>query len=128
MRKTGVKPDTSASQKRNCIEPHCVNSLVLVSKILRNFGGVKYENKAPVQKIFLQMYLEKCRQSQKKAYNDASNNVLESSEESSRDQETVLPAVLQPPLPQTPDPIVESNTDSEEESQDLLGGVTRLRR
>ena len=61
-------------------------------------------------------------------YNDASNNVLETSEESSGDEEALLPALPLPPPSQTQDPIVDSNTDSEEESQDLLGGVTRLRR
>ena len=67
-KKNWSKTGHICKKKCNYIKPHRVNSLVLVSEVVRNFGGIKYKNKAPVQNIFLKMYLEKCEQSQKKAY------------------------------------------------------------
>ena len=93
LRRTGVKQD-ACEPKRNCIEPHRIDLLVLVSEAVRTFGGIKYDNKPKIKNTFLEMYLQKCGQAE--VYNDASNNVLEISEESSGDEEATL---LPPPTP-----------------------------
>ena len=57
--------------KRNQLDPIRVGSLILVSETVLNFAGIRYDNKPPVQNIFLKLFLEKRGNDEKRIYENA---------------------------------------------------------
>ena len=111
--------------KRNQLDPIRVGSLVLVSETVLNFAGIRYDNKPPVENIFLKLFLEKRGNDEKRIYENARVHILETSDESSADENDTTHTPEQARASIQPHQEDEQHSDSEEESQDVLRPLPR---
>ena len=108
--------------RRNALDPVRVSKLILISETVLQFGGIRYENKPPVDNIFLRMHVAKKNAEEVAVYDNAQHNVVQTSDSSSEDE-----PVFDQPIAQTQaqrsretDVLPQEQSDSEEESEDLL--------
>ena len=92
-----------------------------------NFGGISYDNKPPVENIFLKIFLEKRGFDEKKTNANAQVNILETSNESSEDDGSSINIPSHAPVATTPqaEHDEDKQSDTKDESQDLLRHFTR---
>ena len=94
-----------------------------------NFGGISYDNKPPVENIFLKIFLEKRGFDEKKTNDNAQVNILEASDKSSEDDDSNINIPAHAPVPTNPQAKHDEDKqkDTEDESQDLLRPFTRIK-
>ena len=122
MRKNWSKTGRICEPRRNALDPVRVSKFVLISETVLQFGGIRYDNNPPVDNIFLRMHLAKKSAEEVTVYENAQQNVIETSESSSDDEPAYEQDIDQTQPERNPAAALlpQQQSDSEEESEDLL--------
>ena len=108
--------------KRNALDPVRVSKWILISETVLQFGGIRYDNKPPVDNIFLNIYLAKKPGDDQTVYENSQHKVIVTSDCSSENEPLDGQDNVQT-QPQGHDAhFPQDRSDSEEESEDLLAG------
>ena len=81
VRKTGARLEEFASQMRNALDPAKVSTLVLVSKTVINFAGIRYNIMMTILKgtsgnLFVKLFWNRKGDAQKTIYKSAEQNAI----------------------------------------------------